>query len=56
MDGFSPMGLSPPGSARMRSSTPRVIHVGTIISCKHQAIDDLPELEPPFKTLTLQQP
>jgi hypothetical protein len=43
---------SPPGSARTRSSSPSVIHVGPSSRCRQWAMEVLPELEPPFKTTT----
>ena len=52
MDGPASTGSSTPGSARMRSSTPSVSQVGPSRSCRRRAMDDLPELEPPFRTTT----
>ena len=43
---------SPPGSARIRSSTPSVIHVVPSSRWRLRAMEVLPELEPPFKTIT----
>jgi hypothetical protein len=42
----------PPASARTRSSSPSVIHVGPSSRCRQRAMEVLPELEPPFKTTT----
>jgi hypothetical protein len=40
------------GSASRRSSTPILIHGRGRIACRHRAIPVLPELEPPFGTMT----
>lgn len=54
--------LTPPSGANSRSlsggiasiseSTPKVSHGSGITACRHRAIPDFPELEPPLRTIT----
>lgn len=41
-----------PGIASISESTPKASQGSGRTSCKHRTIPDLPELEPPFSTIT----
>ena len=46
------LGLSPrSGRESMNVSTPKVSHIPGRISCRARAIEDFPELDPPFSTI-----
>ena len=44
--------VGPKEMARIKSSTPRTSQMPGSPRCRHSAIDDFPELDPPFKTMT----
>jgi len=40
------------GIASISVSTPRLSHGSGRIACRHRAIPDFPELDPPLRTIT----
>ncbi len=40
------------GIARISVSTPKASHGSGSTACRHRAIPDFPELEPPLRTIT----